>query len=123
MSRLIIAGRIHCRFQNGSTELRHFGNLLKFKQGSDFQPYFEISEEYCEPSSSAPIDKAIIEAMITHSRFSLGEVIDVHISEKMGPVTITLCLQEETTKTVESMPISGFPRDLFAEEVPQTTCK
>lgn len=58
--------------------------------------------------------------MITHSRFSLGEVVEVQISEKMGPVTIALCLQEDSTKAAESMPISGFPRDLFAEEVPQT---
>lgn len=37
-------GKIHCRFENGSSEIRELGRYLKNSQTPTFQPYFTIRD-------------------------------------------------------------------------------
>ena len=113
-------GKICCRFPKGSKELRALGAFLRNKQQPEFQPYFRIYEKHYEATGfSIPIPPSTIESMITHARFSV-DAPKIHISDKMGPVYIFLCLLEEGTERTEAaMPISGFPRGLAIEEALQ----
>lgn len=70
-----------------------------------------------------PISEQLITDMILRGRFNTDR-IHIAVSKQLSSTTISLCLQEACypASTDSNLPISGFPRTLMAEDVPQSKC-
>lgn len=111
----ICHGKIRCRFPDGSVELRHFGDFLRQRQETDFQPYFQIKDLDTKKVNISP---NTVEKMITLAKFEV-DMVEIRIPLQLRPTVIDLCLLEEGTDKETFVPISGFPRALAVEEALQ----
>ncbi|KAL3422514.1 hypothetical protein PVAG01_06670 [Phlyctema vagabunda] len=114
-------GLICCRFQNGSIEMKALGQELRRCWIGDFEPYFMVQEDRrLETIQKVPIARHVLEEMILRGRFSTDR-IHIIVSNQLSSTTISLCLQESCypASADANLPISGFPRTLMAEDVPQ----
>ena len=108
-------GQIHCRFEEGSDNLRHLGAHLRSFQSPSFSPYFTVIDEFLNPS---PMDTILIANRTIHdmenfATFSVNE-LTIHISGQHARTTIALVLRP--ARHPKHLPISGFPRQLGYED-------
>lgn len=108
-------GRIQCRFEDGTENLRKLGACLRSFQSHNFSPRFTITEEDLnpDPMDSVMITRKTIDDMIDFSKFCVAEPT-VHISGPQTRTTIAVILRD--TEPQVGLPISGFPRQLMYED-------
>ena len=110
-SPLNFAGEIKCRFPNNYKEIREMGEYLKDKTTERFEPYFRIYEQGSHSEAQRiPVKVDVIMKMITTASFSVGEV-RIPDTGEATIIAISLSLIDG-----EELPISGFPRALFAKK-------
>ena len=117
---ILLIGQICCRFENETSNLRHFGTYLRSFQKSHFVPYFYVTEEdlALEPIGIIPITVETINRMVNLATFSVEEST-IHVSSKAAKTTISLVLRHVASHAQVSptgLPISGFPRQLRKED-------
>ncbi|KAK0829036.1 hypothetical protein LTR73_004670 [Friedmanniomyces endolithicus] len=114
-------GKVCCRFEDGSLELRELGSFMQSQQHTtaqgSFQPYFVVHEERCEGYIlKATITPAVIEGMITQATFSI-DIMEFDISNSMANTNIALGLYSAMPDLGhKEYPLSGFPRCLRTAE-------
>ena len=60
-------GRICCRFEDGSENLKLLGEVLYHKQRAEFQPYFEVSEHQGNSTKKVKIIDTVSQGVIAKS--------------------------------------------------------
>ncbi|KAK1042479.1 hypothetical protein LTR33_015544 [Friedmanniomyces endolithicus] len=114
-------GKVCCRFEDGSLELRELGRFMQSQQHTttqgSFQPYFVVHEERCGGYIlKTTITPAVIEGMITHATFSI-DILEFEISNSMANTNIALGLYSAMPDLGhKEYPLSGFPRCLKTAE-------
>ncbi|KAE8444662.1 hypothetical protein EG329_014318 [Mollisiaceae sp. DMI_Dod_QoI] len=110
-------GKIYCRFENGSTEIRELGRYLRNKQSGSFQPYFTVRDSAFETGDQLKllITPEKLDAMIERAHFDMDR-FDIHISSRSAATNIALCLAEPEPLSSTLNCISGFPRTLITED-------
>ncbi|KAF1927873.1 FabD/lysophospholipase-like protein [Didymella exigua CBS 183.55] len=108
-------GKICCRFEDESDELRAFGDYLRKLQTKDFQLKFEI-ENVTEQRVVEIVELSTL--VISHMRdiasFSLPAPA-IHVRDKNEKIGISLLLPGRSP-TSERYMISGFPRAIMTED-------
>ncbi|KAL8937387.1 MAG: hypothetical protein Q9211_003716 [Gyalolechia sp. 1 TL-2023] len=118
-----VLGRILCRFEDGSKNLRKLGKCLRSFQGRDFSPRFTVTEADLNPDPmySVLITPKTIDDMVQFSKFSVAEPV-IHISGPQAKITIAVILRDADPPV--GLPISGFPRQLkYEDEIKATRQK
>ncbi|KAL9031078.1 MAG: hypothetical protein Q9196_000868 [Gyalolechia fulgens] len=118
-----VLGRILCRFEDGSKNLRKLGKFLRSFQSRDFSPRFTVTEADLNPDPmySVLITPKTIDDMVQFSKFSVAEPV-IHISGPQAKITIAVILRDADPPV--GLPISGFPRQLkYEDEIKATRQK
>jgi len=107
-------GRIACRFQEGSKNMRHLGEFFKSRSLPRFQPYFEVCEDSDQPNKrQVIINSEVIQGMINKASFDIDMFKVYQLSCESHFFNISLCLEDPTKHGDGFFPISGFPRLLL----------
>ncbi|KAJ4391044.1 hypothetical protein N0V93_004658 [Gnomoniopsis smithogilvyi] len=113
------SGTIHCRFANGSDDMKGLGGFLRNCHRNDFNPYFAVAEEETQLMREVklPLGESLISDMCLRGTFKFQQ-FKIFVSKELAATTISLCLTEEPypISTNSLLPISGFPRELISED-------
>ncbi|KAL9624998.1 MAG: hypothetical protein Q9160_000727 [Pyrenula sp. 1 TL-2023] len=116
-------GRIACRFEGRSAELRQnlreLGVFLQHQQGRDRQPYFSVkASDDAWDTSRIDIREDVINDMVARAQFHLDQQIEIRFKSRQSSTTIYLALWELRNESFHPAlyPISGFPRRLVMED-------
>ena len=112
-SEQVINGTIHCRFEDGSSEISALGKILEERTTEGFEPYFLIKPdaESMDASSVLSITPEIMRSMSESGIFTLPNV-QITLGEDIKSTTINLFLTGHDGLEPDGFPISGFPRAL-----------
>lgn len=110
-----ISGRICCRFEEHSDEVRGLGLVLADRAKGGFQPFFTT---LTIPESGADglrvvISSDLLSLMTEQGQFELPE-ITIPLANDEETTSINICFMERDSLEPEGYPISGFPRKLFS---------
>ncbi len=114
-------GFIYCRFHTGTEETKALGRYLIDCFKGSFEQYFIIQESRnWEDTQKVPITEELLKDMYVKGRFMMDQ-IQIIVTKQLAQISISLCLQEGGYPfTSDShLPISGFPRTLMIEDIPQ----
>ncbi|KAK5360276.1 hypothetical protein LTS13_010366 [Exophiala xenobiotica] len=115
------SGRITCRFEGNSSEMRRnmreLGHLLRQQQIPGYQPFFTIKEQAGDVDSNKVfITESMIEDMIRRAEFRFDKTVEIEVPNQLTMTTIYLALYERRSFEPGLYPISGFPRCLVMED-------
>ena len=111
----VASGSVACRFEDGSVELRAFGNVLKHRLKPDFNPYFLIRPAPCsrgvpcrEAHARVTITEEKVKRMVDDAVFEQPKVL-LRLGKDLTATSINLFLSPGDGLEPEGYPISGFP--------------
>ncbi|KAK3389280.1 hypothetical protein B0H63DRAFT_537088 [Podospora didyma] len=119
-------GYIRCRFDKGSKDLKGLGHFFRSCFRGDFEPFFLLQENYHasdETCKEIAIPLATLDDMCNRGTFHLPAEITIEGSSQPSTTRIALRLQENNylsggrVQAESYLSISGFPREMFAQEV------
>jgi len=116
-----MAGNILCRLDMSSRfgashdSIRNLGTFFQKHCIGSFKPYFLICEQGTEvEGTEVTITQPILEVMTKNASFDLGP-ITITVPNANTIVEISLYLDAR-----QKLPISGFPRALFAQSITES---
>ncbi|KAH7192830.1 uncharacterized protein B0J16DRAFT_394837 [Fusarium flagelliforme] len=126
------SGNIICRFDEGSSDLKGLGCILRDHSSGSFAPFFILEEDYgtsVQRQHHVTIPAQTIYQMCYSGTFRLPTNLVVDGSQESSLTCLSLCLQpggysysqisDPSQRSVNpSFSISGFPRELFAQDTP-----
>lgn len=115
-SEQICTGAIHCRFEDGSVEMRALGRVLLETRDEDFEPYFLVRPDVDQTDFQFKfsLTEGIIKGMTEDAFFSLPNVY-IPLRNESKATTINLFLSRHDGLEPDGFPISGFPRVILGE--------
>ncbi|KAK5655399.1 hypothetical protein OQA88_5669 [Cercophora sp. LCS_1] len=111
-------GRIHCRFEQNSDEMKDLGEFLRSYIRGTFEPFLFVEERGLRSNSfTLRLSEHIINDLYLRGTFNLPR-IQISTSKESSSTMISLCLQTTPYpfSTDSHLPISGFPRELMTED-------
>ncbi|CAJ0552466.1 Ff.00g064450.m01.CDS01 [Fusarium sp. VM40] len=127
---LTYTGRIECRFDEGSQELKGLGRILRDRiRGPNFLPSFFLEENYGSEDQreyEVPIPTETIHNMCNAGFFTLPSELHIDAGYQSSVTRLSLCLEPyvptyggdisyRQNPAHPLFPISGFPRVLSAQ--------
>ncbi|KAK3379099.1 hypothetical protein B0T24DRAFT_716735 [Lasiosphaeria ovina] len=119
-------GYIRCRFDKGSQDIKGLGQILRNCYNGDFEPFFLLQENYGladETYKEFAIPPATLDDMCRRGLFDMSTEVTVEASIHSSATRMALCLQEHSylksgvPQAERYLSISGFPREIFTQEV------
>jgi hypothetical protein len=120
-SHTFVVGFLFCRFHIGTEETKALGRYLVKCFKGNFEPYFVIEDSQSwDTIQKLPITEEIVKDMVLKGRFIMDRV-QIVVVKQLAEISISLCLQDDGYPFASNshLPISGFPRPLMIEDIPQ----
>ncbi|KAM0714524.1 hypothetical protein Q7P37_009820 [Cladosporium fusiforme] len=110
-----ISGRICCRFEERSDEVKGLGLILGDRANGGFQPYFTTLgvPDAGTDRLRMVMSSDLLTLMTEQGLFDLPE-ITIPLADDEEATSINICFMERDSLEPEGYPISGFPREFFS---------
>ena len=113
--------------------MRALGDHLRHQQSSGYQPFFTVKHDIGVPDRNQTSDysfqgaialthqkilitESMIEGMINRAEFHFNDPISIDVPSQLSSTTIYLRMKGIHSEETSFYPISGFPRNLIAED-------
>ena len=115
-----MTGKICCRFEDGSDNIRKLGHHLRSFQRESFAPCFIVVEEFFETHhiDTIVLTEPTIDRMVNYAKFDVDEPT-IRIFSQNARTIIALALRPDSGSALgplSPIPISGFPRQLTRDD-------